>query len=232
MRMRDLEKASGVGRETIRFYIREGLLPEPARASRNSAFYGETHVIRLRAIKRLQEERFLPLSIIRTLLDADDGERWLAPQAFPMLDSLLAARLDQGAARVAVAAVIEQTGGDAEEIAEHVATGLVAVDGDGTMSSRDAAIMRSLAELRDIGFTRELGFTGDGMRFYLDFVEWVTTQEMRLFFEHTQGQVDDDRAVAMAERGVAVVNDLLSLLRTRALLRKLGERRRVANDNL
>ncbi len=28
MRMRDLEKASGVGRETIRYYIREGLLPD------------------------------------------------------------------------------------------------------------------------------------------------------------------------------------------------------------
>ena len=33
MRMRDLERATGVGRETIRFYIREGLLPEPARPS-------------------------------------------------------------------------------------------------------------------------------------------------------------------------------------------------------
>ena len=56
MRMRELEKASGVGRETIRYYIREGLLPEPTRASRNSAFYSESHVARLRAIKRLQDD--------------------------------------------------------------------------------------------------------------------------------------------------------------------------------
>ena len=232
MRMRDLEKASGVGRETIRFYIREGLLPEPARASRNSASYGDDHVTRLKAIKRLQEERFLPLAVIRTLLDADDGDRWLEPQAFPMLNAMLAARLDQGATRLPVAAVIEQLGDDADMIAEHVGTGLVAVDADGSMSARDAAIMRSLAELRDIGFTRELGFTGEGMRFYVDFIEWVTTQEMRLFFEHTAGQVGEDRALLMAERGIAVINDLLSQLRTRAILRKLGERRRVANDNL
>lgn len=39
MRMRELEARSGVGRETIRCYIREGLLPEPARAARNSASY-------------------------------------------------------------------------------------------------------------------------------------------------------------------------------------------------
>jgi len=62
MRMRELEKASGVGRETIRYYIREGLLPEPSRASRNSAFYSDDHVARLKAIKRLQGKvRYQPI---------------------------------------------------------------------------------------------------------------------------------------------------------------------------
>ncbi len=232
MRMRDLEKASGVGRETIRFYIREGLLPEPDRASRNSASYGETHVARLKAIKRLQEERFLPLAVIRTLLDDDDGARWLEPQAFPMLDALLAARLGENGERVAVATLLDQIDENVDAIAEQTAIGMISVAADGTMTARDAAIMRALTELRDIGFTRELGFAGDGMRFYLDFIEWVTTQEMRLFFEHTAGQVGEDKALLMAERGIAVINDLLSLLRTRAILRKLGERRRVANDNI
>lgn len=101
MRMRDLEKASGVGRETIRYYIREGLLPEPDKASRNSARYSDVHVARLKAIKRLQEERFLPLAVIRELLEADDGDRWLLPEAFPTLDALLAQRLEgTGPARV------------------------------------------------------------------------------------------------------------------------------------
>ncbi len=231
MRMRELEKASGVGRETIRYYIREGLLPEPARASRNSAFYSDDHVHRLRAIKRLQEERFLPLAVIRNLLEAEDGERWLAPEAFPMLDSLLAARLGPGQERVAVASVCAQYGIDEKAIAENIATGMITVDGDGMITTRDVAILRSLKELADIGFTEDLGFVGDQIRFYLDFVEWVTNQEMRLFFERTAGHVGEARALDMAERGVSVVNELLSQLRTRALLRKLGERRRVANDN-
>ncbi|KAB7644842.1 MerR family transcriptional regulator [Polymorphobacter fuscus] len=232
MRMRELEKASGVGRETIRYYIREGLLPEPDRASRNSASYTGAHVTRLRAIKRLQEERFLPLAVIRALLDADDGDRWLAPTAFPMLDALLAARLEAGGmARVAATAVAAQLGIDASVIADHAATGMIGIDADGLMSARDAAILGSIKELADIGFTEQLGFTGLQMRFYLDFIEWVTAQEMRLFLEHTAGQVGEAQALDMAERGVSVINDLLSQLRTRALLRKLGERRRVANDN-
>ena len=31
MKMKELEDRSGIGRETIRYYIREGLLPEPER---------------------------------------------------------------------------------------------------------------------------------------------------------------------------------------------------------
>ncbi|MBC7507040.1 MAG: MerR family transcriptional regulator [Sandarakinorhabdus sp.] len=231
--MRELEKASGVGRETIRYYIREGLLPEPDRASRNSASYSDGHVARLRAIKRLQEERFLPLAVIRSLLDADDGDRWLAPAAFPMLDTLLAARLGAGGtARMPVDIVIDQLGSELRFIDEHAATGMISIDADGMITARDAAILATIKELGDIGFTEELGFTGEQMRIYLDFVEWVTTQEMRLFLQGTAGHVGEAQAIDMAERGVSVINDLLSQLRTRAVLRKLGERRRVANDNV
>lgn len=230
--MRELEKASGVGRETIRYYIREGLLPEPDRVSRNSAWYSDDHVARLRAIKRLQEERFLPLAVIRSLLEAEDGERWLAPEAFPMLDALLAARLDHGAARVAVADLAGQLTRAMASVAELTAVGMITVDTAGMVSARDAAIARTINELAEIGFSEELGFAGEQMRFYLDFVEWVTNQEMKLFFDRTAGVVGEAQALAMAERGISAVNDLLSQLRTRALLRKLGERRRVANDNI
>lgn len=231
MRMRELEKASGVGRETIRYYIREGLLPEPDRASRNSAFYNDDHIQRLRAIKRMQEERFLPLAVIRALLEADDGDRWLAPEAFPMLDSMLAARLGDGAARTPVALLAGQFEKGMDAINEMAAIGMISIDAANSVSVRDAAIARSINELAEIGFTEELGFAGDQMRFYLDFIDWVTNQEMRLFLERTAGQVGEARALEMAERGVSVVNELLANLRTRALLRKLGERRRVANDN-
>ncbi len=232
MRMRELEKASGVGRETIRYYIREGLLPEPDRASRNSASYNENHVARLRAIKRLQEERFLPLAVIRSLLDSDDGDRWLAPDAFPMLDALLAARLEAGSnARLAVADLAAQLGVEPAIVGEHAATGMIAIDSQGMVSARDAAILATIRELGEIGFTEQLGFTSAQLGIYLDFVEWVTTQEMRVFLQGTAGHVGEAQALDMAERGVSVINDLLSQLRTRAILRKLGERRRVANDN-
>ena len=231
MRMRELEKRTGVGRETIRYYIREGLLPEPDRASRNSASYSDDHVARLKAIKRLQDERFLPLSVIKTLLDSDDGDRWLAPQAFPQLDSMLRARLDHDAARVPVAMVLDQLGHGRDDLAKLTALNMVEVDADDMLTARDAAIIRVLDELRATGFTEQRGFGEGAMAFYADYIEWVTAQEMRLFFEHTAGQVGEAEAADMAERGIAAINELLNLMRTRAILRKLEARRRVANDN-
>ncbi len=227
--MRELEAASGVGRETIRYYIREGLLPEPLRTGRNAAVYGAEHVSRLKTIKRLQEERFLPLAVIRTLLDADDSERWLEPQAFPMLDTLLAARLGPGSERIAYAEVVAQLGLSADQRAQIERDGVIHADGDGMITARDAAILRLMDELDRIGFGND---AGDGlMRFYLTFIDWITTQEIGVFFERTVGQVGEAKALDMAERGIAIVNELLSLMRTRALLTKLRERRRVANDN-
>lgn len=229
MRMRELETRSGVGRETIRFYIREGLLPEPARAARNSASYNEAHVTRLTAIKRLQEERFLPLAVIRGLLDQDE-DRWLAPQAFPGLDAVLRERIDHDAPRVPAAAVVASGACTPDTLAEAVEQAIVTIDAASTLSARDAAIIRVLGDLDRIGFKRERGFSPGMIRMYQDFVDWVTAQEMRFFFEATAGHVDDAEAADMAERGIGAVNELIGLMRTAALLRKLEGRRRVAND--
>lgn len=230
--MRELEAKTGVGRETIRYYIREGLLPEPARASRNSAFYSEEHVARVRAIKRLQEERFLPLGIIKSLLDAEDGERWLHASAFPHIDSELRSRLDGGAGRrLTRAEVLAQTEIGDERLNDSLAAGTVSFDAAGTMSQRDVAIIRCLDRLGAIGFTDEQGFTGASMKFYGEFIDWLVSQELKLFFDLTAGAVDERQALDMAESGISAVNEMLGHMRTREILRRLEARRRIANDN-
>ena len=68
---------SGVSAGTIKHYLREGLLgteEDVLRTSRNMAYYPQEFVERIRLIKRLQEERFMPLRVIREVM-ADDPER-------------------------------------------------------------------------------------------------------------------------------------------------------------
>src|SRR5262245_60242936 len=70
MRMAELSARSGVARETIHFYLREGLLPRPRKGGRTVAYYDEEHLDRLRLIRRLREEKYLPLAVIKRLLES------------------------------------------------------------------------------------------------------------------------------------------------------------------
>ena len=74
LKMRELAARSGVTAATIKHYLREGLLPEPVKTSRNMAYYPAEFVDRIKLIKQLQEERFMPLRVIKGMLD-DDPDR-------------------------------------------------------------------------------------------------------------------------------------------------------------
>lgn len=68
MKLSELSKVSGVSKDTIHFYIREGLLPKPKKRNRNQAVYDESFVERIRLIKELQDKLFLPLSEIKKIV--------------------------------------------------------------------------------------------------------------------------------------------------------------------
>ena len=71
----DLARLTGTKVETIRYYERIGILPEPARTSGNYRAYGESHLGRLSFIRR---SRILGFSIeqVRELLSlADQRDR-------------------------------------------------------------------------------------------------------------------------------------------------------------
>jgi DNA-binding transcriptional MerR regulator len=68
MRIAELAKRSGTTKETIHFYLREGLLRKPKKTSRNMAYYDDTHLEQLRLIKRLRTESYLPLTVIKKVM--------------------------------------------------------------------------------------------------------------------------------------------------------------------
>ena len=74
MRISQLSAASGVPIPTIKYYLREGLLPSGAQTSATRAEYGEAHVRRLRLIRALLEVGRLPIASIRQVLAAVDDE--------------------------------------------------------------------------------------------------------------------------------------------------------------
>jgi DNA-binding transcriptional MerR regulator len=70
VRMADLSRATGVPVPTIKYYLREGLIPGGERTSRNQARYDDGHVRRIRLVRALAEYGGLPIATIKELLGA------------------------------------------------------------------------------------------------------------------------------------------------------------------
>lgn len=74
MRISQLSAASGVPIPTIKYYLREGLLPPGEQTSATRAEYGARHVRRLRLVRALLEVGRLPIVSIRKVIAAVDDE--------------------------------------------------------------------------------------------------------------------------------------------------------------
>jgi DNA-binding transcriptional MerR regulator len=66
-RIDELARAAGMTVRTVRYYVQRGLLPAAAFRGKDTA-YDQAHLVRLRAIRRLQEA-FFPLDAIALELD-------------------------------------------------------------------------------------------------------------------------------------------------------------------
>ena len=76
VKISELARMAGVTPPTIKYYMAQGLLPEPAmRTSRNMAYYEPLLAERVRVIKSLQRTHFFPLKVIRELLEPPPSAR-------------------------------------------------------------------------------------------------------------------------------------------------------------
>ena len=228
LKMKDLEARTGVGRETIRFYIREGLLPEPERPARNVAWYDEAFVERIRFIKELQEKRYLPLSVIRRIV-ADDEELSRAEvDALLELDGKLFPQVEGAPASAgeSVASASRRCDIPERDIRAFAATRAIEITkkrGADWLEPSSLQIVEIWAELRRAGFTPDAGFHPDQYGIYVDMVEWLAREELRLFTKGVAGRVTGEAAVDMAERAIDLVGQIIVQLRKNTLLRLIAE---------
>ncbi|BAU82102.1 regulatory protein, merR [Streptomyces laurentii] len=120
MRIGELSRRTGVSVPTIKYYVREGLLPAGQLTSPNQASYEETHIRRLRLIRALLDVGGLSVAAIREVIVAiDDPELPLhemlgtaAQRVAPSYDGAAGGQTEdsRAAARKAVAELIARRG--------------------------------------------------------------------------------------------------------------------------
>jgi DNA-binding transcriptional MerR regulator len=201
LKMAELAEASGVSAGTIKHYLREGLLPEPVKTSRNMAWYPPEFVERIQLIKELQERRFMPLKAIKGLLELE-GE----------------------ATRVS-AAEVKRRYGLPQEVLERLAELDVISPNSRGYGASDVRILEAISRFRAGGYDERIGFTVYDTLRYKRAMEELVKEEVEVIMERLGGEVDADRAAQLVEKGAEPLRDLISALHTKALVAELKQQR-------
>jgi DNA-binding transcriptional MerR regulator len=221
LRMGELARASGVSAATIKHYLREGLLPEPVKTSRNMAYYPAEFVERIRLIKQLQEERYMPLRVIKDLLE-EDPER--ARALIELGDRLLEHALASESERISAAEVHHRYDVPQEVIDRLAELAVLTPDKNG-YSPTDVRIIEAISRFRAGGYEERIGFTVYDTLRYKEAMASLVKQEVDVLMERLAGEMDPDEAMALIEAGNQPLNDLLAAMHTKALVAELERRR-------
>jgi DNA-binding transcriptional MerR regulator len=229
VKMSVLAARSGVPAATIKHYVREGLLPEPAvRTGRNMAYYDVALVPRILRIKELQRAHFLPLRVIKSVLDESE------------LDSTDETAASAIARALSGASVTGETRTRAELLAAGMPVAqlqwlrtmgaIVPLEGidEETYGGDDVELLRVLAAARKSGITPEmLPITIVGE--YAAALRELVRIEMRLFREGVLPRAGADLST-ITEAATALSERLVVLLRRKLLVPTLRDLARRAEQ--
>ena len=222
LKMAELAERSGVPAATIKHYRREGLLPEPVNTSRNMAYYPPEFVDRLRLIKRLQEERFMPLKVIKQALD-NEPERLTALVELEdrILERALQARETGRVSRAEVKRRYEVPDVVLDRLAE---IGMLTPSRRG-YDPDDVQIIAAISRFRAGGYEQSLGFTVYDTLRYREALQPLVEEEIRTMIGRLAGEVSADRAAEIIASGTEPLRELLGAMHSKMLLAELRRQR-------
>ncbi|MEJ7750219.1 MAG: MerR family transcriptional regulator [Thermoleophilaceae bacterium] len=221
LRMGELAEASGVSAGTIKHYLREGLLPDPVRTSRNMAWYPPEFIERIRLIKQLQEERFMPLRAIKSVLDSDPGR---ARALLELEDRILERATQTEHSRVSAAEVRRRYDMPGEVLDRLAKIGLVTPTSRG-YSELDVRVIEAISRFRAGGYDEQIGFTVYDTLRYKRALEELVKEEVEVVLERLAGEVEPDRVVELMEAGAEPLRDFIAALHSKLMVEELKRQR-------
>ncbi len=226
LKMSELAERSGVSPGTIRYYLREGLLgagEDVVRTSRNMAYYPPEYVERIVLIKRLQEERFMPLRVIKGALE-DDPERLRA--LIELEDRILERALTSAEDRTRLSRkVVQERYGMPRNVLERLAEIGVLTPNQRGYDKDDVKIIEAIAGFRAGGYDEALGFTVYDTLRYREALEPLVEEEVRALLGRLAGEVDVERAMEIVAAGTEPLRELIGAMHSKLLLSELRRHR-------
>ena len=226
LKMSELAERSGVSPGTIRYYLREGLLGDDAevmRTSRNMAYYPPDYVERIALIKRLQEERFMPLRVIGAALrEQPERVRALIELEDRILERALVSVED--GSRVSRKLAVERYDVPRNVLDRLAEIGVLTPNQRG-YDRDDVKIIEAIAAFRAGGYDEALGFTVYDTLRYRRALEPLVEEEVRALLERLAGEVDVERAMEIVAAGTEPLRELIGAMHSKLLLAELRNHR-------
>ena len=221
IKMAELARRSGVPAATIKHYIREQLLPEPAvRTSPNMAYYDASLVPRIKTIKRLQRSQYLPLKVIKEILEkqgVNEGDKKFA-------NALHQANAGQESDKKLEYGEIIAAGLPAEDLDDLEWMGYVQPEGKGqkrVYSGQDVALIEVLHQARMAGLSSQV-FPVQLVKLYLEALRPLVRFELQLFRQGVLPKAPDNLE-GLAGTAANVSETLVTILRRRLILPTLTQ---------
>ncbi len=213
-KMRDLCEQTGLDRQAIHFYIQQGLVPEGFKTGRNMAYYGTLHLERIRLIRKLQHERFLPLKAIKAMFEGRDESFTLEQRTFlaDLRPHLAAVLGDGNSETVPVAALLESHGLTLAELLAMEKLGLLTtftVDGEKQIAAQDAWMIELWGGIRRAGLSRELGFEVEDLAIYEEAMSQLLEREAAMLTPRL-AHLPAEEVARLVQRSMPLINVFLA----------------------
>ncbi|HHU48594.1 MAG TPA: MerR family transcriptional regulator [Clostridiales bacterium] len=154
LKISELARASDVSVSTLKFYVKEGLIPIAKKTKRNMAYYHPDCIKSVRLIKYLQKNRYYPLAVIKRLLE--QGKPDLAE--LELYDAIYKVEHTAAHPPLTITAAIRQSGLSREQIKQLEKAGVISsfkMNGKLMFRDFDCRIMQLVKRRQEAGFTFE-----------------------------------------------------------------------------
>ena len=207
MRISDLIETTGVPKQTIHYYLKNGLLPKSRKIGKNLAEYDQRHVERIRLIKDLQEDYFLPLSVIKKILKKhqNDPESQtllkIRRDYFRPINQLLSGKIK------GEDAFLKETGLRSERLQQYEGWNLItpeSTNGEKVYSLDDQIIGKIIDQWRKIGLTVERGFTPETLNANFETFKKIVKNHSEYFFKTASQTMTDEEMLEMARTSLEI----------------------------
>lgn len=209
MKISELAEKTGVPKETIHFYLREGLLPKPRKMGKNVADYDEGCVDRIGLIKELQDNLFLPLSLIKAIIKRESRS--------PEMQALLRLRSEYLSPRqqllnqevIGEEAFMKATGLSDKWLSRMEQWGVITPklrEDQKAYSQDDVNLAKVIVKMGELGLGPRDGFDPETLKYFMETFREIVAMSQKSYLQAALGKLSPEEFHKRSNQAVEIMS--------------------------